>query len=243
MFGCGVEWVKKIIHSETSGFQKCAVAFGLPLFHRVCGRCMQSARAVDVRGTAVTRELRQLYEADQNEPYPSNVPSDPKEREAFFVRLWTARLKPRYDRVLQLIRDDRLQSAEDYYVAAMIINHGMKPEDNLLAHTLFVIAALKHHPDAKWASAAGLDNYLAATGRPQRFGTVYGEHRRLMTDLMTDSLRHQFCVPALNEQQRLAGSSKERGRRSLRSRENTVQVAIDGRRLCSKRNSCGRPSD
>lgn len=166
--------------------------------------CSKNSPAPATSSTAVTEELQQLYDADQNEPYPTNVPSDPKEKVAFFTALWTERFKPRYDRVLQLIREDRLSSADDYYIAGMIMNHGIKPEDNLLAHALFSVAAFKNHPDAKWASAAALDNYLAGIDKPQLFGTVYGEHRQVTTDLMTDPLRRQFCVPPLSEQQRLA---------------------------------------
>jgi len=166
--------------------------------------CSKRPTAPSTSSTAVTQELQRLYDSDQNEPYPTNVPSDPKERVAFFTALWTERFKPRYDRVLQLIREDRLSSADDYYIAGMIMNHGIKPEDNLLAHALFTVAAFKNHPDARWASAAALDNYLAGIEKPQLFGTVYGEHRQVTKDLMTDPLRRQFCVPSLSEQQRLA---------------------------------------
>ncbi|HET9406965.1 MAG TPA: hypothetical protein VFO39_06970 [Candidatus Sulfotelmatobacter sp.] len=166
--------------------------------------CSDKPTAPSTSSTPVTQELQRLYDADQNEPYPTNVPADPKEKVAFFTALWNERFKPRYDQVLQLIREDRLSSADDYYIAGMIMNHGIKPKDNLLAHALFTVAAFKNHPDTKWASAAALDNYLAGIDKPQLFGTVYGEHRQVTTDLMTDPLRRQFCVPSLSEQQRLA---------------------------------------
>lgn len=153
--------------------------------------------------SSVTHELQRLWDADQNEPYPKNVPTDAHEREVFFTNLWNLNFKPRHDRVLEMVRQDRLSAAEDYYLAGMIINHGIKPEDNLLAHALFIVAAMKNHPEARWASAAALDNYLVSIDRAQLFGTVYGHPRRLM-DQMTDPLRRQFCVPSTAQQQRLA---------------------------------------
>ena len=150
--------------------------------------------------SAVTRELRQILEADQNEPEPENAPSDPAQREAFFIALWTERFKPRHDRVITLIREGKLATAEDYYIAGMSLNHGIKPEDNLVAHALFSVAALKGHREARWGSAAALDNFLTSVRRPQLFGTVYGEGREVMGDPMTDALRREFCVPSVARQ-------------------------------------------
>ena len=123
---------------------------------------------------------------------------------AFFTAEWNKYFKPRHDRVTEIIRDDQLRTADDFFIAGMIFNHGLKPEDNLIAHALLTVAAFKGHPDAKWASAAAMDNYLTSKGLPQLFGTVYGEKRELMGEPMTDALRREFCVPSVAKQKELA---------------------------------------
>lgn len=163
-----------------------------------------ASQCARVDESTVTAELRQLLEADQNVPYPDNVPEDSAARVAFFTAEWNKHFKPRHDRVTELVRSGRLRSAEDYYVAGMIYNHGIQPEDNLLAHALLTVAALRGHPDARWASAAALDNFLTSIGRPQLFGTVYGEGRTILGEPMTDALRSQFCVPSLAKQEELS---------------------------------------
>jgi hypothetical protein len=180
------------------------------------GGCSQGDASV----SPVTTELRNILNADQSEPYPTGEPTDSAARVAFFRELWTERFKPRHDRVAELIRLDSLRSAEDYFVAGMIMNHGMEPEDNLLAHALLTVAAFKGHPDARWASAAAMDNYLTSIGKPQLYGTVYGDPRALLPT-MTDALRRQFCVPGVTEQGELAllrrnGNDAEFERRKIR---------------------------
>ena len=94
-------------------------------------------------------------------------------------------------------------------MAGTLVNHGIRTDDYLTAHVLFTVAALKGHQEARWASAASLDGYLAETGQPQLFGTVYasieeGWQRRVTREPMTDALRRELCVPSLEKQGRLA---------------------------------------
>jgi hypothetical protein len=166
-----------------------------------CAACSESPSPP---ASDATRELRGLFQADQNEPYPIGEPQDSAARVAFFTAHWNQHFKPRHDRVLALIQADRLVSGEDYFLAGMILNHGITAEDNLVAHALLTIAAIKGHPEARWASAAALDNYLAMKGEAQLFGTVYGGHRQVVAVPMTDALRRQFCVPAFATQPDLA---------------------------------------
>jgi hypothetical protein len=181
--------------------------------------CVPSAsRTGGAAESATTAELRRILEADQNEPYPEGVPSDSAARVAFFTALWNRHFKPRHDRVTAMIEQGLLTSAEDYFIAGMIMNHGITPEDNLIAHALLTVAALKGHPDGRWGSAAALDNFLSSIGRPQLFGTVYGEPRSVIGRPMTDALRFQFCVPPLAKQQELAEYLK-RGNRQAFDRE------------------------
>lgn len=112
--------------------------------HKSCGVCSATIVAIGILASClacssspspptnhVTRELRELYEADQNEPYPVGEPTDSAARVAFFTAHWNQHFKPRHDRVRALIESDRLVSGEDYFVAGMILNHGIAAEDNM----------------------------------------------------------------------------------------------------------------
>ena len=204
-------------------------------------RCLSFSCALLVTGCAsaelqnetsgpsvVTAELRRILEADQTEPAPVNVPADSAERVAFFTALWNKHFKPRHDRVVEMISSGLLRTAEDYFIAGMILNHGITAEDNLVAHALLTIAAFKGHPDGRWGSAAALDNYLAMIGRPQLFGTVHGEGRQVMGAPMTDALRREFCVPSVAKQEVLASYLRQ-GRRGAFDREKVACAAEVGK--------------
>ena len=183
--------------------------------------CAALPRPTIAQDSTITRELRRLLEADQNVPYPENVPADSAKRVAFFTAEWNKHFKPRHDRVTEIIRQGLLRSGEDYFIAGMIYNHGIKPEDNLVAHALLTIAAMKEYPEALRGSAAALDNYLTSICKPQLFGTVYGDPRVVMGEPMTDALRSQFCVPGMAKQRELAEYLRA-GRRARFDREKVV---------------------
>src|SRR5207244_3061117 len=107
-----------------------------------------AARRQSAQPSPITAELRRIFEQDQNEPYPANVPDDSVARVAFFTAEWNKHFKPRQDRVTELVRQGRLRSGEDYSLAGMIFNHRIKPEHNPLTHALLTAAALKNYPDA-----------------------------------------------------------------------------------------------
>jgi hypothetical protein len=175
-------------------------------------------RTNDVAVGPVTAELREILEADQNEPFPEGEPADSAARVAFFTAHWTKHFKPRHDRVIEMIAQGALASAEDYFIAGMILNHGITAEDNLVAHALLTVAALKGHPEGRWASAAALDNFLTMVGHTQLFGTVHGDGRQVLGTPMTDALRREFCVPSLGKQEVLADLLR-RGRRGAFDRQ------------------------
>lgn len=70
--------------------------------------------------------------------------------------------------VRELIETGKLKTGEDYYHAAMILQHGVEPEDHLLAHDLCIVAIGKGEEKAKWLAAASLDRFLIGIGREQR---------------------------------------------------------------------------
>lgn len=125
-----------------------------------------------------------------------------------------------------LMSEGKLITAHDFHDAAVIFQHGQTADDYLLAHILAIEAVVKGDASSKWISAATLDRYLQAIGKPQVFGTQYLDHDFLfmqqhksdpaamsnykrkpgMTQqpyndlLMPDALRLDFCVPKLSQQ-------------------------------------------
>lgn len=189
----------------------------------VLSACSSETERSTPRGR-VTEELRTLLEADQREPQdPPGVPPDPAERRAFYEAHWQRTFGPRYRRAVELVGSGALSTAEDYFMAGTLINHGIRTDDYLTAHVLFMVAALKGHRMARWASAAALDGYLDETGKPQLFGTVYASieedwQRRVTGEPMTDPLRRELCVPSLEKQGQLA-KYLQAGRRAEFDRE------------------------
>ncbi len=114
----------------------------------------------------------------------------------------------RLARVKELCRGGALHQAEDYYHAAMVLQHAHEPEDHLLAHELCVIAVDLGHEPARWLAAASEDRFLMRIGRPQRFGTQFRvdgpDGRWCLSDVdpgVTDAMRVALGVPPLSEAQ------------------------------------------
>lgn len=150
---------------------------------------------------SASAELRALYEADQADRSHVTPPTPEQWREI------TARDKIRRDRVLELVRSAALQSGDDYFHAAMVLQHGEGSEDVLVAHVLATVAGFKGHEKGRWLSAAALDRYLHRTDRAQILGTQYvrsspdvpwsqGEY----VQWLPDAIRAEFGVPPLEEQ-------------------------------------------
>ena len=118
-------------------------------------------------------------------------------------------------RVYELLRGDELVSGEDYYHAAMVLQHGKGSEDILVAHILATAAGFMGDDRGRWLSAASLDRYLHRTREPQRFGTQYIRSSRedpfqIDSDepwsqgpyvrWLPDSVRELFDVESVGEQ-------------------------------------------
>lgn len=73
----------------------------------------------------------------------------------------------------RLLDAGQLTTADDYYHAAFLFQHGSTPPDYLLAHTLAIAATAKGHKEAAWIAAATLDRYLQSSGQKQIYGTQY----------------------------------------------------------------------
>ena len=186
--------------------------FALPL-------ALLSLRSVDLAAQsaapaspAVSRV--HLLEIEDQSENPGNI------SEADFYRHGDARRAE----IRQLLTQGKLISGEDFSDAALIFQHGEKPEDFLFAHVLAVEGLIRGVTADKWIAAATLDRYLQAVNQPQIFGTQYpadkvaGNVRKPQVDphviniqrtqqpydsrLLPDTMRQDFCVPEINQQEK-----------------------------------------
>lgn len=160
---------------------------------------------------SISRELAEIYEADQADR--QNLPQLTPEQ----LSAVAARDDQRRARVMEIVLQGQLQSAEDYYHAAMVLQHGKTPDEHLLAHELATIAGFKDHKIGKWLSAATLDRLLESLDRPQQFGTKYRQETNGVWTVepldrsLPDAIRAEYGVPPLAEQlKRLEEMNKQR---------------------------------
>lgn len=125
-------------------------------------------------------------------------------------------------RTKALLDSGALQSADDYYHAAFIFQHGDSPNDYLLAHLLAMIAVARGKSAAIWIASATLDRYLINIGKRQVLGTQYSlpkgqpaTQEPYDRTLISDAMRRALQVPSLAEQekQREVYSSEAGGKR------------------------------
>lgn len=112
-------------------------------------------------------ELRLLMEQDQK-PRREGLFED-KEKVKDIIREDAERRK----RVMELYQQNAIKTGKDFYNAALILQHGDKPEDFLLAHEFCVAALALGNVKASWLAAASEDRFLQNIGRQQRFGTQF----------------------------------------------------------------------
>jgi len=107
-------------------------------------------------------------------------------------------------RVKELLSLGPFENGIDYYHAAMILQHGLTPDDYLLAHDLCVVAISKGENKARWLAAASEDRFLLGIGRAQRFGTQFqaanvsvAPHLAPVDPDVTDAMRLELNVSSL----------------------------------------------
>lgn len=110
----------------------------------------------------------------------------------------------REKRVREMLEAGTVNTAQDYFHAALICQHSMEVEGIQLAHELSMIsAALGGGKSARWLMAASYDRLLNRLDQPQRFGTQYlskGDGPMALGEVrpgVTDSMRAAINVPSL----------------------------------------------
>lgn len=81
--------------------------------------------------------------------------------------------KERVIKVTQMLQDGQIKTAEDFYNAGWIFQHGSSAEEIKLAFSFATISARldPSHPAPKWLGAAALDRYMVWKKLPQWYGT------------------------------------------------------------------------
>jgi len=163
-----------------------------------------------------------MYRADQSDREFTSPPT---------AEDWagiSSRDAERLRRVHELLKGNNLSIAEDFYHAAMILQHGDESEDVLLAHILSTAAGFMGDERGYWLSAASLDRYLLRTRMPQRLGTQYfppsvedpfeiDESQQVgqgpYVRWLPDAIRQIYGVRTLAEQaERVRAINRDRGR-------------------------------
>lgn len=113
----------------------------------------------------------------------------------------------RRDAVMSILEAGEVRTAQDYFNAAMIYQHGESSEDIRLAHAFATIAStLGHSSSADWLKAASWDRLLLRLDQPQWYGTQYIPDDSgnwvlypVHPDAVTDDQRAEWSVPSLAE--------------------------------------------
>ena len=111
--------------------------------------------------------------------------------------------------VLGLLRAGEIRTSNDFYYAAMVLQHGEATEDYQLAFSLSQVSATLDptNKKARWLSAASWDRILMSKGVPQWYGTQYyspapgepTEMYKIDESVVTDAERAAMNVPSLQE--------------------------------------------
>ena len=162
--------------------------------------CEASAQSSGQNKEQDNQELARLMDEDQADRTP------PKGMEIDWKNV-APRDAARLKRVKELYAQNQLHTGNDFFNAALILQHGNTPEDYLLAHELAVVAISKK-PGLNSLAAVTEDRFLMTIGRPQRFATQYRTegpnqpYRLYKVDpAVTDELRRLMMVPSLAEAQ------------------------------------------
>jgi len=161
--------------------------------------------ARDEAPAADNATMTQIFDADQAVRKGISLGQKP---DRAYVERMIADDTARRVQTRALLESGALKTGEDFRKAAFVFQHGLRPDDFLLAHSLAVAAAARGSKEATWIAAASLDRYLQMTGGAQIYGTQtiarQGEAPTLdpyNRDLVPDALRAALGVPTLAEQQ------------------------------------------
>jgi hypothetical protein len=162
-----------------------------PVFEKV------QAQAAAARKGPLNPDLVRLYQEDQDDRASDLDSTDWKAMEQHDA--------DRRKRVLEIVEKGGAREAGDYIHAAMVYQHGTKPEDYDRANQ-WATKAVELDPDypgARWLAAASKDRYLMWSGKPQLYGTQFKKDKDgpwylwQVDPSITDEERAKWDVPPL----------------------------------------------
>lgn len=144
--------------------------------------------------------LQQLMTADQADRRGARTPEEWQEI--------SKRDAERRAELMTILRVGEVRTANDYYNAALIMQHGDTLDHIRMAYSLATISANLNPSDrsAKWLTAASWDRLLMRMKRPQWYGTQYVNDAsgkwvlyEIDESAVTDADRQSLSVPTLAE--------------------------------------------
>lgn len=123
----------------------------------------------------------------------------------------------RHSKAKELLAQGKVETGREYFFVALLFQHSGDPNELMLAHVLAVTAASKGFFRAKWMAAATMDRYLQSINQPQIFGTQFKRAAGEWTmepysrTAISDSLRGQWCVVSLAEQEKVLKAYEQGG--------------------------------
>ncbi|MDE2292715.1 MAG: hypothetical protein KGL53_11595 [Elusimicrobia bacterium] len=116
-------------------------------------------------------ELERLFDADQKDRDPIEGRAPLKGSFNAVMNRASRRDLKRRERVGEILGEGCIESADDYYHAAMVYQHGLVPDHYFLAYVFAARAAALGSRPARWLRGAALDRYLENLGYKQVYGT------------------------------------------------------------------------
>jgi len=167
-------------------------------------------------------ELASLYDADQQARADranidwNRVAKEDAERRA---------------RVLALMREGAVRSAEDHFRAAMVFQHGSTLADYRIAHALATLASAldPERVNYRWLIAASWDRMMTAQLQPQWYGTQFhGSDTGMFLypvaeDAVDDAERARMGTPSLAEARANLATMAASTGRAVRSDPPTIE--------------------
>jgi len=166
-----------------------------------------NAFALDAPTPADNAQLKAMYEADQGERQ-AMFRAPPAERGALQQKIRDADAQ-RLRQTKHMLKNGEIRTAEDYWHAAFLLQHGESIDDTRLAFSLGMIATSLQPDNRKyrWITAASFDRILTRKKQPQWYGTQFdmdpatGKQVQLAVaeGAVTDAERTALGVPTLKE--------------------------------------------
>lgn len=119
------------------------------------------------------KTLRQMYVDDQRERRRLFGRDGSKSPSLSLIRELELHDAERLEALRAYQKGRALRTPEEYYFAAMLLQHGKGSGHFKEAHVLAQKSATGGYAPAYWLAAATLDRYLKSVGRRQKYGTQF----------------------------------------------------------------------